>query len=258
MAGEPRRKQAKKAKPDPYATFRPDVALAAAISLDGAALKLWYLLHAAWRPGPKGSDNPGRAILPYTEAQKHGGIGLRGATSVCEAFRALEHHGLIRLLVAATRPGGPGGGLGLANEWQLPDRDGEPVELRLGAGISAPRGKLRLNASRIRYDVKKLASRHFKVLMYLVARLDRRDDGSLANSVPFSISQEAIATALNIPSSSVGRALAKLEESGRLVCDEPHRGRRSALWSLAPCYQHHERLAVATKSVCKPAPASGC
>ena len=242
MSAAKREREARSTRPEPFATMRPDLLLAAAITLPGPALKALLLLHAAWttRPGQK----KGRAIVPHAVMWREGGIGLRGRNAPSRALAALECAGLISLARGATRPGRQGGATASAAEWRLPERDGEPVPMRLPLGVRGAQGKVRLHAERIRADVRQLSPAAFRMLVAIIASPHRDRHGALANPAPMPLSAARLAALLGCSLTSAKRSLVELTGSGRLTLMAPGSGRQAARYSLAGAYRQHERRMV--------------
>ena len=119
---------------EPYATLRCDDLLPAACALDPVALRLWLLLHAAYRP-PEGNGKPGEAFVAYSQATKMAG---HGRSAIAKAFRRLRASGLIVFVREGTRPRAPGAAvLGRqAAVWDLPSRHaGERLKPPLPADL---------------------------------------------------------------------------------------------------------------------------
>ena len=192
MSAAKRAREARRAKPEPYATIRPDVLLSAATGLSAPALKALLLLEASWRPG-RNCESGGRAGIAIALLREMGGAGLQGWNAGRDALAELQRKKLIVAAEPAIRPGGPGGARPRAATWRLPHRDGEPVDLAVPAGIARPEGRLRWNVGRIRHDVAALSPLAIRLLVTVIALPHRDRDGALREDAPLVLSLSALA-----------------------------------------------------------------
>jgi biotin operon repressor len=203
-------------------------------------LRLWLLLHAAWKP-TQGGAKAGETFIAYSQAAEMIG---HGRTALAVAFQRLRASGLIVLVRQGTRPRAPGAAvLGRqATVWDLPSRhSGERPKPPLPAGVERPWGKVRLNVNRLRADVRDLSPAATKVLAFAVAYRSRTRDGNLVMDASFALPTRFLARALGMSASSVAKATADLVKTGRLVLDEKPSGRRPATFRLHGRYTKHER-----------------
>ncbi len=85
---------------EPFATLRCDDLLSAACALDPAALRVWLLLHAAYKP-PEVTGGTGEAFISFTQAVEMAG---HGRSAIATAFRRLRASGHIVLVREGSRP----------------------------------------------------------------------------------------------------------------------------------------------------------
>ncbi|MBD0275870.1 MAG: hypothetical protein ICV73_28575 [Acetobacteraceae bacterium] len=242
---------------EPFATLRCDDLLSAACLLSSVELRLWLLLHAAYRPPPQGSAKPGEAFVSFSQAA---GTAKHGRSALAAAFRRLRASGLIVLVREGTRPRAPGAAaLGRrAAVWDLPSRHpGERPKPPLPAGVERPWGKVRLNVHRVRADVRQLSPAATKALAYAVAHRSRSKDGALAEDGPFVLPVRSPARALGLSESGVAEAIAELVGTGRLLRAERPSGRRPATFKLHGHYMKHERHVGTTPAPPKPMVTTG-
>lgn len=239
MAQEKRRKEARKAQPEPFLTLPAVALLSAALRCDGLMLKLWLLLHAAWTPTAH-QGRPG-AIVPFETAVTGTGA---GRSQVAMAFRLLRLSGLAWVIEEGTRPAGPGGARGLAKVWGLPFRviGQKPSSdlLMPPPGVGRPEGKVRWNAGRVRQDARVLSHHAFRLLVAALAHGDRDRYGGLVRSEPFDVAALARLSHDFAPRTA-SRALRELINEHRLIVAQPASGRRPMLVQLAQPYRTFER-----------------
>jgi hypothetical protein len=257
MSAAKRAREARRRRPDPYATIHADLMLAMACSLPAVELAAWLLLNANHVPGP---DGTGEAVLPYATATRgirrgatEGGV---GPASYRRAIVGLVRRGVVELKRPGVRPGAAGGAQprGKAAVYTLPHRTSSPPRLAWPpqlqrAGVGRPEGKVRIRAERIRADVRGLSSPALRVLLVAISVGDRTAAGALRDPSPRSLSPTVLAGYTGLSRASVARGLAELVEAGRLSVACPGAGRRSARYGLAACYRSHERHAPAQPMV---------
>ncbi len=222
---------------EPFATLRCDDLLSAACALDPAALRVWLLLHAAYKP-PEVTGGTGEAFISFTQAVEMAG---HGRSAIATAFRRLRASGHIVLVREGSRPRAQGAAAGEAAVWNLPSRSSDPrPKPPLPAGVERPEGKVRWNAHRLRADIRDLSPAATKVLAFAVAHRRREKDGRLAGNVPFNLAARPLARALDLSASGVAKATGELVKTGRLLRAGEPSGRRPAAFTLAAAYTKHE------------------
>lgn len=242
---------------EPFATLRCDDLLSAACFLDPVMLRLWLMLHAAYRPPPKGSAKPGETFISFSQAVR---MTKHGRSTIAAAFRRLEASGFIVLVRQGTRPRAPGAAVQgrQATVWDLPSRhSGERPKPPLPDGVERPWGKVRLNVHRLRADVRELSPAATKVLAFAVAHRNRAEGGGLAENVPFALPARLLARALGMSASGVAEATAELAEAGRLLRAGEPSGRRSATYKLRGHYTRHEKHGGRMPALPKPMVTTG-
>jgi hypothetical protein len=242
MSQEKRRKASRTARREPFLTLPAAALLSAAARCDGLTLKVLLLLHANWTPTAHRNRSPG-AILPFNTAVS---ITKAGRSQVAKAFQNLQDLGLAGIIQEGTRPGGPGGLLGMATVWRLPFRvPGEtppPELLKLPPGVKYPEGKVRWNSGRLHKDAEQLSNHAFQLLVAAVAHGKRTRKGALMQPEPFLIGPSQAHLWCGMKPRTASEVIRNLVQSGRLIEVTPAAGRRPTLVQLPGFYATAEKV----------------
>lgn len=218
---------------DPFAWFLADFLLSSTLTLSANALAVLLALNANWDHrtvrGVQGrthlSDRQGKAML-----------GL-GKASLDAGRRELIAARLVVEREAATRPGGPGGALGLTAIYDLPHRHrGAQSRAVLPADMRRPEGHIRYNVQRLRDDLGAVRGEALRVFIYALAKQDRNRHAELASSLPFELSVSDVARDLHLKPSTAATAVACVIRAGLLKVTREASGRAPRLVQLP---EHH-------------------
>jgi hypothetical protein len=218
---------------DPFAWFLAEFLLAAALSLSANALAVLLGLNANWDHRIIRSVH-GRTSL--SDRQGKAMLGL-GKAALDAGRRELIAAGLIVEREAATKPGGPGGALGLTAIYDLPHRHRGPQQRALlPADVKRPEGHLQYNVHRLRQDLRAIRGEALRVFIYALTKHDRTRHAELASAEPFELSVAEISRHLGLKPSTAAAAIICVIQAGLLAVVREASGRAPRLVRLP---EHH-------------------
>lgn len=184
-------------------------------------LEVFALLNSYCAVGPEVAS----ATLAFATAQRdlrRSNGKTRSFHTLHAAFRGLEADGLAVKIRPATRPGGPGSARGESAVYDLPFRrfgGPERPKVPIPKGVRRPRGRVRWHNAQLRRDLAALSEHEFALLVFLVARLHRRDDGTPEQVSDFELTVDGVAEELGVAKDTAAKAINGLVAKTEALAD---------------------------------------